>query len=57
VLEATTLRHDEPTTRNLAASPDRVVPAPLEHASLRDGCLSAVLPEQSWNVFRLTVPE
>ena len=57
VLEASTLCHDDPTARNVAAAPNRVVPAPLAHASLRDGCLAAVLPAQSWNVLRLTVPE
>jgi alpha-N-arabinofuranosidase len=57
VLEASTLCHEDPTTRNVADAPNRVIPRPLPHTSFRDGCLSAVLPARSWNVLRLAVPQ
>ena len=51
---ATTLRSDDPTTRNTVEVPDAVVPARLEEVRLDEGTLRAVLPPVSWNVVRLT---
>ncbi len=56
-LEATTLHHEEPTTRNVASDPDRVVPRMLSKARLSEGHLTAVLPALSWNVIRLIPDE
>ncbi|MBA2773725.1 MAG: alpha-L-arabinofuranosidase, partial [Nocardioidaceae bacterium] len=52
-LEATTLHHNDPATRNVAEAPDRVVPRRLEDTSLTEGHLAAVLPPLSWSVIRL----
>lgn len=52
-LEATTLHHDDPTTRNVADAPNRVVPRRLQEMSLTEGRLVAVLPALSWSVIRL----
>ncbi|HEY7044941.1 MAG TPA: alpha-L-arabinofuranosidase C-terminal domain-containing protein, partial [Nocardioidaceae bacterium] len=53
-VEATTLTHDDPIARNVAADPDRVIPRPLADVRLDCDHLDAVLPALSWNVLRLT---
>ncbi|HEY7044628.1 MAG TPA: alpha-N-arabinofuranosidase [Nocardioidaceae bacterium] len=53
-VEATTLTHDDPHARNVAADPDRVIPRPLADVRLDSDHLDAVLPTLSWNVLRLT---
>ena len=50
---ASTLKCDDPTTKNTAAAPDAVAPRRLERTTLDGGMLRAVLPPISWNVFRL----
>ncbi|MBA3233057.1 MAG: alpha-N-arabinofuranosidase [Propionibacteriales bacterium] len=52
-IEATTLHHDDPTTRNLADHADQVSPRTLKQAVLSEGHLAAVLPALSWSVIRL----
>ncbi len=52
-LEATTLHHHDPATRNVAEDPDRVAPRRLEQASLAEGHLTVVLPALSWSVIHL----
>ena len=52
-LEATTLSDADPTLRNTADHPDRVVPRPLTQVTATDTSMTACLPPLSWNVLRL----
>ncbi len=52
-LEATSLQHNDPTTRNVAEDAGRVVPRRLDAVDVTEGRLTALLPPVSWNVIRL----
>jgi alpha-N-arabinofuranosidase len=55
VVEHLTIADADPDAVNTQEHPDRVVPRPLDGATVTDaGVLEAVLPALSWNILRLT---
>jgi alpha-N-arabinofuranosidase len=52
--EATVLSHEDPSTTNTEEHPDAVRPRPLEHVTVQNGRVDAVLPPVSWTVLRMT---
>ena len=57
LVEATTLHDADLEACNTEEQPDRVAPRPLEHVTVAEGRLRAVLPPVSWTVLRLTTTD